>query len=71
MPDVSNDWLKCTECKTLLAPVVVKDGRTALPAVVGVSLTWVDRADLVCQCGAVRRFTGVEIKENVKARTVV
>lgn len=70
-PDELQEWLKCTTCKKLLAPVVVKNGRTALPAVVGISLTWLDRGEVVCTCGAVRRFTGVPITQQQDARAVV
>jgi len=61
-------WFRCPECKIRLAPLIVRDGRTAIPIVLFQVIAYIDRADIECPyCGQVRRFTSRPVAEPVKA----
>lgn len=57
----ASTWLKCLQCGAQLTEISVRRGRTGIEICALGAVLWVDRAEIACpQCGAVRRFTGVE-----------
>ena len=67
----SGKWVKCAnvDCGQRLAPILVHNGRTAIPAFTVGMAAWIYEVEIECPvCGAVRRFNSVPVQSKKGGR---